>query len=432
MAPNPPLVVLDDDPTGAQSQAGVPVALEWKPELLARVAAESPPAVHLLTNTRALFAAEAEALTRQAASAAAAAFPRSPIFLRGDSTLRAHLLPEYRGLRDAIHPGREPVLMLVPALPAAGRVTQDGVHYVERDGARVRLEATEYARDPDFAYTSSRLLDWAEERSNGFFPAAAGREVRLRELRERGRLAVRDALAGLDAAATPAVLAVDAVDVFDLEAAAEGLRLALAAGIEVIVRSAPTFVGVFSGAAADGFVELPDSPGPVLVLCGSHVPTSTRQLERLLERHPESVVWVRPERLAGARSGEEVSGAVAAARERLDEDGLAVVATAREVYENGDRLASGAAIASGLAAILAGSRERVGMVISKGGITSAVNVREGLASGLAEVQGPLRDGISLWSVDTPERPALPFVVFPGNVGGEDDLADLVEAIGVAA
>lgn len=432
MTANPPLVVLDDDPTGAQSQAGVPVALEWQPELLARVAATSPPAVHLLTNTRALFAAEAEALTRQAAGAAAGAFPRSPIFLRGDSTLRAHLLPEYRGLRDAVYPGRDPILMLVPALPAAGRVTQDGVHYLERDGARVRLEATEYARDPDFAYTSSRLLDWAEERSNGFFPAAAGREVRLRALRERGRLAVRDALVELDHAATPAVLAVDAIDVFDLEAAAEGLRLALAAGIEVIVRGAPAFVGVFSGATAEGFVAPPASPGPVLVLCGSHVPTSTRQLQRLLDRHPESVVWVRPERLAGTACGEEVSGAVAAARERLDEDGLAVVATAREVYENGDRLASGAAIASGLAAILAGARERVGMVISKGGITSAVNVREGLASGLAEVRGPLRDGISLWSVDTPERPELPFVVFPGNVGGEDDLAELVEAVGVAA
>lgn len=432
MTANPPLVVLDDDPTGAQSQAGVLVALEWRPELLARVAAGSPPAVHLLTNSRALFAAEAEAVTRQAASAAAAAFPRSPIFLRGDSTLRAHLLPEYRGLRDAIYPGREPILMLVPALPAAGRITQDGVHYLERDGSRLPLEATEYAGDPDFAYTSSRLLDWAEERSGGHFPAAAGREVRLRALRESGRLAVRDALLALDAAGGPAALAIDAIDVFDLEAAAEGLRLALAAGVEVIVRSAPAFVGVFSGAAAEGFVTPPPSPGPVLVLCGSHVPTSTRQLERLLDRHPGSAVWVRPERLAGTRRGEEVSGAVAAARERLDEDGLAVVATSREVYGDGERLASGAAIASGLAAILAGARERSGLVISKGGITSAVNVREGLASGLAEVRGPLRDGISLWAIDTPERRALPFVVFPGNVGDEDELAELVEAVGVAA
>jgi uncharacterized protein YgbK (DUF1537 family) len=431
MAPDLPLVVLDDDPTGAQSQAGVPVALEWEPELLARVAAESPRAVHLLTNTRALPAAEAEAVTREAASAAVAAFPGSPVVLRGDSTLRAHLLPEYRGLRDALYPGREPVLMLVPALPAAGRVTQDGVHYLERDGERVALDTTEYARDPDFAYSSSRLLDWAEERSGGFFPAAAGREVRLRELRDRGRVGVRDALVALAAAGRPAVLAVDAADLFDLEAAAAGLRLALAEGVEVIVRSAPAFVGVFSGAAAEGYVE-PPADGPVLVICGSHVPTSSRQLEALLAREPESAVWVRPQRLAGAGGGDEVATAVAAARARLEAGDLAVVATEREVYESGDRLAAGAEIASGLAAILAGARDRAGIVISKGGITSAVNVREGLASGLAQVRGPLRDGISLWSVDTPEREGLPFVVFPGNVGADEDLAELVEAIGAAA
>jgi hypothetical protein len=46
------------------------------------------------------------------------------------------------------------------------------------------------------------------------------------------------------------------------------------------------------------------------------------------------------------------------------------------------------------------------------------------------VRGPLRGGISLWTVDTPEQEALPVVVFPGNVGGGDDLAELVEQIGV--
>jgi len=167
MTSEPPLIVLDDDPTGAQAQAGVPVALEWGSELLAEVAARRPPAVHLLTNTRALAADEARAVTADAAGAAAAAFPDSRIVLRGDSTLRAHLLPEYLGLRDAVFPGRTPVLMLVPALPAAGRVTEAGVHYLEQNGERTSLERTEYARDPDFAYASARLLDWAQERSGG-------------------------------------------------------------------------------------------------------------------------------------------------------------------------------------------------------------------------------------------------------------------------
>ncbi|MBS1862701.1 MAG: hypothetical protein JSS68_13415 [Actinobacteria bacterium] len=424
-----PLVVLDDDPTGAQGEAGVPVALEWDVELLASVAAQRPLAVHLLTNARALSPTAAEAVTQDAAAAAAAAFPGAPVFLRGDSTLRAHLLPEYEGLRDALYPGKEPILLLVPALPAAGRVTIGGMHYLEQDGKRVPVAETDYGRDLDFAYSNSLLLEWAEERSGGRFPAARGRVVGLRELR-RGPDALGAVLGELTGGGAAAV-AVDSIELADLGLVAEGLRAALAAGVEVIVRCAPAFVGAFSGATADGFVEPPDA-GPILVLCGSHVPASGRQLAALLDRHPDSAVWVSPERLAGAACAEEVAGAVAAAERRLRDEGLAVVATERELYRDGDSAMAGQAIAAGLAAVLAGLRERVGVVISKGGITSAVNVRIGLASSLAQVLGPLRDGVSLWSVDTPERAQLPYVVVPGNVGGDDALVDLIDLIGVAA
>jgi uncharacterized protein YgbK (DUF1537 family) len=162
------------------------------------------------------------------------------------------------------------------------------------------------------------------------------------------------------------------------------------------------------------------------------VPTSTRQLSRLSEQRPESVVWVSAQRLAGGDSAEEVASASVAARDRLKAGGLAVVATSRAVLDSADRVRAAAAIASGLAAILARLRGLADVIVSKGGITSAVNVREGLDSGLAEVLGPVKDGISLWSVDTPERKALPFVVFPGNVGGDDDLLDLVQALGAPA
>jgi uncharacterized protein YgbK (DUF1537 family) len=137
---------------------------------------------------------------------------------------------------------------------------------------------------------------------------------------------------------------------------------------------------------------------------------------------------VSPQQLAGAERQQAISAAVADALERLERSGIAVLATSREFFENGNRLGSGARIASGMAAILARLRDRVDVVVSKGGITSAVNVREGLEGGPIEVLGPVLDGVSLWSVQTPEREAMPFIVFPGNVGGDDELADLVETI----
>jgi uncharacterized protein YgbK (DUF1537 family) len=434
MSETAPLIVLDDDPTGAQAQAGVPVALDWSAQALHSIAAQRAPAVHLLTNTRALGAEQAQAVTRDAAQAAARAFPGSRIVLRGDSTLRAHLLPEYLGLRDAIFPGRTPTLVLVPALPTAGRVTEGGVHYLEQAGERTPLDRTEYARDPDFAYASARLLDWAQERSDGFFPASAGRELHIEELRSGGPAAVGEAITELAQRRSPAVLALDSVTGADLELVALGLRQTEQTDAEVILRSAPAFVGVLSGALATGYQPLPRADQGLLVLCGSHVPRSTLQLQRLTEMHPESVVWVAPQELADGAGPAQAAIALAAAAvaERLSTHGLAVLATSRAVLETDDRLRAGAAIASGLAGILASVRTRVGVVISKGGITSAVNIREGLDSAIAQVIGPLRDGISLWSVDTPERDGLPFVVFPGNVGGDDDLAELVEAIRVPA
>src|SRR5512134_806679 len=47
------LVILDDDPTGAQTSHGVPVLTRWAEDLLAEEIAQSP-AFFLLTNSRAL------------------------------------------------------------------------------------------------------------------------------------------------------------------------------------------------------------------------------------------------------------------------------------------------------------------------------------------------------------------------------------------
>ena len=48
------LVVLDDDPTGTQSVAGLPVLTRWEAEDLDWALAQSAPAVYVLTNTRSL------------------------------------------------------------------------------------------------------------------------------------------------------------------------------------------------------------------------------------------------------------------------------------------------------------------------------------------------------------------------------------------
>ena len=422
-----PVIVLDDDPTGVQTLAGIRVLLAWDPARI-RAALVGRRAVHLVTSTRALQAERVEPLVGDAVRAALEGAPTARIVLRGDSTLRGHLLEEYLGVRNVIAPTGWPVLLLVPALPSAGRVTVGGVHLFERQGVRTPLNETEYARDGVFSYRSARLLDWAEERSGGLFAAAAGRELPLERLRDDGVAAVAEGLSELAARGVPAVFAPDAETVDDLEVIAAGYRAAVAARGAVIVRCAPTFAGVLAGTAASTPAPLPDEGGGVLVVCGSYVAQTTRQLGRLIATWPRSLVEADVLALAGAASDKEVARLAAEVSAGLRCNPVAVLATPRERPGGTTSLEAGKRIAVNLARVVAALERRPSVLVVKGGITSAVTLREGVGADEADVLGPVVPGVSRWETRWPDGSPLAYLVVPGNVGDDGLLEGLVRAI----
>jgi uncharacterized protein YgbK (DUF1537 family) len=422
-----PFVVLDDDPTGVQTLAGIRVLLEWNPARV-RSALGSRPSVHLITNTRALPPQRVTQLVAGAARSALEGVPDAAIVLRGDSTLRGHLLEEYLGVRDVLAPSSWPVLLLVPTLPSAGRVTVGGVHLFERDGRRTPLHETEYARDGVFAYESARLLEWAEERSGGLFRAGAGRELHLDVLRSRGHAAVTEALLALSASHDPAVLAPDAETLDDLEMLADGYRAAVARGASVVVRCAPTFAGVLAGTTAQGLVPPPATRNGVLVVCGSYVPQTTRQLTRLLHALPGSLVEADVVALAGYDPSHAIAVSADQVSRRLEEDRIAVLATPRERPDGTASLDAGERIAAGLAQVVSELHPTPSLLVAKGGITSAVILRDGIGAAEADVVGPVEPGVSLWSAHWRDGDAVDYLVVPGNVGDDDLLARLVAAV----
>ena len=325
---SPSFVVLDDDPTGVQTLAGVRVLLDWDAERVG-AALVGRRAVHLITNSRALPPDRVEPLVSDAARVAREAAADARVVLRGDSTLRGHLLEEYLGVRSVVASGRWPVLLLVPALPAAGRITVDGVHLFVRDGVPTPLHETEYANDGVFAYASARLLDWAEERSDGLFRASDGAELSLAALRAGGPAIVSDALCELGARGRPAAFGPDAETEDDLAVIAAGLAAAEAKGCEVIVRCAPAFAGVLAGTTAREPALLPGGER-VLVVCGSYVPQTTRQLARLRDAYPDAVLEADVGALVDGDHEAEARRLSRLTSELLDRIGLAVVATPRE------------------------------------------------------------------------------------------------------
>jgi uncharacterized protein YgbK (DUF1537 family) len=69
-------------------------------------------------------------------------------------------------------------------------------------------------------------------------------------------------------------------------------------------------------------------------------------------------------------------------------------------------------------------------VIAKGGITSSEMATRGLGASRATVAGQLFPGlVSLWVLgEDSRRPNVPFVVFPGNVGDDDALAEALDRL----
>jgi len=325
--------------------------------------------------------------------------------------------------------GRTPPLLLVPALPAAGRVTIDGIHLLDRGGDRRPLHETEYARDPVFGYRSARLLSWANERSDGLFPIERGREISLRDLREKGPDVLAETLLDLDGAGQPAVCAPDAETMEDLEIVAEGVHRARGGGAQVVVRSAPAFAAVLAGVRATTYASIPQATGRgLLIVCGSHVSTTRRQLSHLAGRYPGAFVEVDAGALVSSRRAAEVRRATSEAVARLGTGRLAIVTPRRNGQAEPTSLALGERIATGLATIVGAVDPRPDVVLAKGGITSAVTARAGLGAVRAHVVGPLRDGISLWNLAVPGGDSLSYVVFPGNVGSDEALLDVTRSV----
>jgi uncharacterized protein YgbK (DUF1537 family) len=415
------VVVLDDDATGVQTLARVRVLLRWDSDRVQRALADRL-AVHLITNVRALPREAAFDVTAEAARTAHSAVPAALLILRGDSTLRGHLREEVLALAEVVTPGRLPPLLLVPALPTAGRITIGGVHLLERGGRRIPLHETEYASDGEFRYTSARVLAWAEERTAGLVQASDGRELQLDELRAGGPSLVAEALRELEHAGRPAALVPDVEDISDLELVARGYERALEAGVTALVRCAPAFAGLLSGATADSSASAPQAER-VLVVCGSYMPGSTAQLQALVDDHPGSLVEVDVHALASGSPEREVARAAAAASSLLEAGPVAVLATPRERPPGTETLSSGERISVGLARAAGSVSPRPSCVVVKGGITSYVTLRDGFGAAEADVVGPMLPGVSVWRADD-----LDYVVVPGNVGDERLLAEVVARV----
>lgn len=442
------LVVLDDDPTGTQSVADLPVLTSWSEEDLGWALATDAAAVYVLTNSRSLAPATAAARNAEVATnalrAAAALGRRIDFVSRSDSTLRGHYPLETDVLAATIaEVTGEAVdgVVIVPAFREAGRVTVGSVHYAGSPATGfVPVGRSEFARDATFGYAASDLREWVAEKSDGRHPAESVTALTLDVVRA-GPDAVAQVLASVSGEQP---IVVDAVEETDLRAVALGLLRAGEAGKRFVHRVGPPFVRAMLGqevveplTAADvariragGLAEAATTG---LVVVGSHVGLTTRQLDTLRARRSPVELEIDVAQVLGPDRRAHLDTLVDRAVAALD-DGNVVVRTSRTLVTGADGDASlhiartvSDAVIEVVQQILAARPLR--FVVAKGGITSSDVAARGLAITRAMVRGPMLPGIvSLWEPSEGPARGIPYIVFAGNVGDDDSLADVVDKL----
>jgi len=238
------VAVLDDDPTGTQPVAGVPVLTSWSVTGLRWAIARGPGMFFVLTNTRSVSPELARARNAEIAAnlaAAAAAEGGVPVRLisRCDSTLRGHYPLEtdvHRAAAEATGQPYDGVLFSLAYL-AAGRITVNDVHWTRRGEQLVPVATTEYARDATFGYRSSNLRAFVQEKTGGHLGQEDVLSLDLGTIRSGGPAAVRELLLRVRDG-QPVI--VNAAEEEDLEVVVLGLQLAEREGRRFLHRSGPS------------------------------------------------------------------------------------------------------------------------------------------------------------------------------------------------
>lgn len=422
------LVVLDDDPTGTQTIQDLPVVTTWDADTLSREFAAPEPAFFILTNSRALEAQRTRALHQEIGQALAAAAQGRPFALvsRSDSTLRGHYPAETDVLAAAL--GGVDILVLAPAFEAGGRLTAEDVHYVAHGDTLTPAHETPFARDAAFGYTTAHLRAWVAEKTEGTVPAERVFSCSITDLRQTGA----EALAGrLGTLPRGSVCIVNALERRDLEVFAHAALLAEQAGVRILYRTAASLVAALAGQPTHPLwtptegEPLPRRGG--LIVAGSYVPKTTAQLAHLRQQPALSCIELPVASLmqAGARQtliadcGRQLNEAIEAGRDVL-------LMTSRELVSFAhaeQNLEFGRQVSETLVEIVRSLRTRPRFFIAKGGITSSDLATQALEVRRAQVLGQILPGVPVWQLGPESRfPGLPYVIFPGNVGGPEALS----------
>ncbi|KAJ5925760.1 hypothetical protein N7454_007270 [Penicillium verhagenii] len=466
------LVVLDDDPTGTQTCHDINVLTMWEVDLLATEFRSESRGFFILTNSRALPPNEARTLVtkilRNVSRAASMTGKEFEVVFRGDSTLRGHFKEELESHINTI--GSPDAWILAPFFGPGVRYTINDVQYVGDRDTLVPAAKTIFSKDRSFGYQSSNLREWIREKSGSQFRSKDILSVALEDIRLGGVSAIKKKLLSVPKGGILIVNAVQVEDMLMFTLALLEVRKKYKA--RFAYRTGASFVSSRLGIHQKSAIlpeQIPDlTPSRCtggLILAGSYIPKSTLQVQSLIKKSGKNLTTLTvdvpallvelqkypdvPTMLCHSLVLQEI---VTRASADLHLGKNVLIMTSRDLVTL-DSVTSCASkslrkltnldinnlVANALVHIVRHLSVCPRFLLAKGGVTSSDVATAGIAIKRARVLGQAAPGVPVWwcqgaedlkSRDQGGREVnwtkLPLIIFPGNVGDEETLAEVVE------
>jgi uncharacterized protein YgbK (DUF1537 family) len=432
VASNKVIIVLDDDPTGTQTIHNIPVLTVWDENSIAAEIERGTKILFILTNSRSMTVDLADALNTEIGESIDQVFKKLDkeyiIISRSDSTLRGHYPNELLALTNALYIKKH-ITAVIPAFFEGGRFTINDIHYVKEDTELIPASETPFAKDKAFGFAQSNLKNWIEEKTKGNVKASDVISFSLEKLRNDTLESVIEELKLVPKAAT---IIVNATDYYDLE------KFALAyfqSGVNIVFRTAASFVKAIAGISNRALLEKHElvsenNPNGGLIVVGSYVSKTTKQLTNLLKI--EQIKAIELDINAILNHNLKIENVIIQIESFIAKGKNVVLYTSRDLRSGPDEKES-LKIGNTIADFVTSTVEKLSIapkfIIAKGGITSSDIATKALHIKRAMVLGQALPGVPVWQAGAESKfPFMPYIIFPGNVGDDEALANLYHKI----
>jgi len=437
-------IVLDDDPTGVQTVHDIFVITDWGKDWIKKGLSDERSVLYILTNTRSYNAEKTENINREIVQNIVDVTKEMginySIISRSDSTLRGHYPLEINVLQDELLKTADVQIsghLIVPAFFEAQRYTIDNIHYLGIDGQLVPVNETEFANDSVFGFNTANLPKWIEEKTNGSVASESALIISLEDIHDGGIDKVYEILLSAN---NNAPIIVNAKSYYDLDIVSLAVLKAIDSGKQFLFRTAASIVKSIAGIqdrpylSANEIVsndENQNNGGFIIV--GSHTNKTTEQIKELMNKYPIEQIEMNVVKVLNKETRtEELTRVCHLVDHNISSNRDTLVYTSRDLISAKDKeenLKISQTVSSSLVKVIRSLKVKPKFIMAKGGITSSDVATDGLEIKYAKVLGQAIAGVPVWLTGNEAKfKNTPYIVFPGNVGDKDSIAQIFENI----